>query len=184
MQMRCILVLLLACFSDVDGLDCSSIADCATCAGTGQGTDKCGWCGTSSKGSCMNGNTFGPKTEKCDRKCWFSGVTSDKCPGKCEGFSCGECLASVNCVWCGATDICVGQKAQTCSRFQCAKTDASEYCPKVSCSSLTKCAACAARDWLRMGCKGLEMCGGRKEFVTQQALPELRHKLRLHYLIY
>ena len=102
----------------------------------------------------MNGDGFGPKVGKCGRHCWFTGIETSKCPGNCEGSSCGECLASQNCVWCGSSqtcgakvssfgDMCIGPEEASCSGFQCAKSDASRYCPKVSCSSLMKCAACA-----------------------------------------
>ena len=169
-QMRRLSLCFIACLSrGVNGLDCSGIRDCGACAVAREGFDQCGWCGTSSKGSCAKGGAFGPKVGKCDRQCWFSGsIDANKCPGSCEGSTCGECVASKNCMWCASTqtcgakvgafgDMCVGQKAVSCKSSDCAKTrDDSKYCPKVSCSSLTKCNACAQEPGCAWDAKNLK----------------------------
>ncbi|CAE7233398.1 unnamed protein product [Symbiodinium sp. CCMP2592] len=169
--MRRLSICFIACLSrGVSGLDCSGIRDCGTCAVARQGFDQCGWCGTGSKGSCAKAGpaALGPKEGKCDRQCWFSGsIDAGKCPGSCEGSTCSECVASKNCMWCASTqtcgakvgafgDMCVGQKAVSCKSDQCAKSRDSEYCPKVSCSSLTKCNSCAQEPGCAWDAKNLK----------------------------
>lgn len=142
-----------------DSKACGDYSSCSRCLAAPQSFGSgCGWCGDSETGSCAEGDDFGP-SGTCADSCWNFGF-SGTCARPCQGTTCSDCINSGDgCGWCALTktcdksdvfgNMCSDSKGVICNDWQSCLVqapDSSSACPRIDCSRMTTCGACASND--------------------------------------